>query len=130
MNMRHGSNNRRQRSRHNQRKNFQSGGGNGQQRNYVVDSNGPTGRLRGTAQQLYEKYMALARDASSMDDRVGLENYLQHADHYYRLLMTNGGPRPNGGEHDGAHNGADQSAEGSDSDEETEASPGDPVATD
>lgn len=55
-------------------------------------------RPRGNAQQLMEKYLALARDASSAGDRVLAENYFQHADHYYRVLnarfeQQNGGRR-------------------------------------
>jgi hypothetical protein len=54
-------------------------------------------RPRGNAQQLMEKYLALARDASSAGDRVMAENYFQHADHYYRVLNArfeqNGQPR-------------------------------------
>ena len=47
---------------------------------------GGNNRPRGNAQQLMEKYLALARDASSAGDRVLAENYFQHADHYYRVL--------------------------------------------
>jgi hypothetical protein len=43
-------------------------------------------RPRGNAQQLMEKFLAMARDASAMGDRVAAENYFQHADHYYRVL--------------------------------------------
>lgn len=60
-----------------------NGGGN---RNQVFDSNGPDGRIRGNAHQVMEKYLALARDASSQGDRVAAENYYQHAEHYFRLL--------------------------------------------
>lgn len=44
------------------------------------------GRMRGNAQQLMDKYLAMARDASQMGDRVAAENFFQHADHYYRVL--------------------------------------------
>src|SRR3954468_1420807 len=47
---------------------------------------GGAGRMRGNAQQLMEKYLSLARDATSAGDRVLAENYFQHADHYYRVL--------------------------------------------
>lgn len=57
---------------------------NGFSRNTVFDSSGPAGRLRGTAFQLMEKYLAAAKDAMS-SDRVLAENCLQHADHYMRL---------------------------------------------
>ncbi len=61
-----------------------SGGGGG--RNQVFDSNGPDGRIRGNAHQVMERYLALARDAASQDDRVTAENCFQHAEHYFRLL--------------------------------------------
>ena len=48
-------------------------------------------KIRGTAAHVYEKYLQLARDASSAGDRVTAENYLQHAEHYYRILMAQGG---------------------------------------
>jgi len=55
-------------------------------RNQVFDSNGPDGRIRGNAHQVMERYLAMARDASSQGDRVAAENYYQHAEHYFRLL--------------------------------------------
>ncbi len=55
-------------------------------RNHVFDSNGPDVRLRGTAQQLFEKYLQLGRDATSGGDRVTAEGYFQHAEHYFRIL--------------------------------------------
>ncbi|MGE4352215.1 MAG: DUF4167 domain-containing protein [Bdellovibrionales bacterium] len=54
-------------------------------RHQTFDSNGPDVRVRGNAWQVYEKYLSLARDASSSGDRVMAENYLQHAEHYYRI---------------------------------------------
>ena len=73
------------------------GGGGGQQvrpqgggiplnRNHVFDSSGPDLRIRGTAQQLFEKYLQLGRDATSGGDRVMAESYFQHAEHYFRIL--------------------------------------------
>jgi hypothetical protein len=47
-------------------------------------------KIRGTAQQLQEKYLALARDASSAGDRIAAESYFQYADHYYRVLNQDG----------------------------------------
>jgi hypothetical protein len=47
-------------------------------------------KIRGTAAHVYEKYLQLARDAGSAGDRVMQENYLQHAEHYYRILMAQG----------------------------------------
>lgn len=55
-------------------------------RNHVFDSNGPDIRLRGTSQQLFEKYLQLGRDATSSGDRVMAEGYFQHAEHYFRIL--------------------------------------------
>jgi hypothetical protein len=49
-------------------------------------SNGPDVRITGTAYQLVEKYTTLARDAESADDPVRAEQYLQHADHYQRVI--------------------------------------------
>jgi hypothetical protein len=65
-----------------------SGGGDRQplNRNHVFDSSGPDMRLRGTAQQLFEKYLQLGRDATSGGDRVMAESYFQHAEHYFRIL--------------------------------------------
>jgi len=53
---------------------------------HTFDSNGPDVRVRGTAYQIHDKYTALARDAASAGDRVLAESYLQHAEHYQRLI--------------------------------------------
>jgi hypothetical protein len=63
-----------------------SGGNVPLNRNHVFDSNGPDLRIRGTAQQLFEKYLQLGRDATSSGDRVMAEGYFQHAEHYFRIL--------------------------------------------
>ena len=55
-------------------------------RNHVFDSSGPDLRIRGTAQQLFEKYLQLGRDSTSSGDRVMAESYFQHAEHYFRIL--------------------------------------------
>jgi len=52
------------------------------------ESNGPDVKIRGSAQQIAEKYAALARDAQSAGDRVMAENYLQHAEHYSRIIAA------------------------------------------
>ena len=62
--------------------------GGGANPNRALDSNGPDVRIRGTANQIYDKYLALARDASSSGDRVKAESYLQHAEHYFRLIRS------------------------------------------
>ena len=61
---------------------------NGSSRNQTFDSNGPSVRIRGNASQVHEKYLAMARDASSSGDRIAAENYYQHAEHYYRILAA------------------------------------------
>jgi len=59
------------------------------------DSSGPDIRVRGNAYQVLEKYLQLARDAGTAGDRVAAENFLQHADHYYRVVASmNEGRRP------------------------------------
>ncbi len=89
----------------------QGGGGGGgipMNRNHVFDSNGPDMRIRGTSQQLFEKYLQLGRDATSSGDRVMAESYFQHAEHYFRILnamnqaaqqnQQNGGQQQQGGQ--------------------------------
>lgn len=56
--------------------------------NRSYDSNGPDVRVRGNASQVFEKYQTLGRDAMSSGDRVMAENYLQHAEHYYRIMLS------------------------------------------
>lgn len=87
--MRHASSNNR-RSRNNRGNPHRRPGGQGQtyNRNQVFDSNGPDVRIRGTAHQICEKYMALAKDATSMGDVVLAESYMQHAEHYQRIIST------------------------------------------
>ena len=79
--MKHGSGSRRQRNRGNN-----NGRRGNQQRTQVYDSNGPDVRIRGTAHQVAEKYLALAKDAASAGDRIMAENYFQHAEHYIRMI--------------------------------------------
>ena len=67
------------------------GGGNnggGFNPNRTYDSSGPEVKIRGSASHVYEKYLQLARDANSSGDRVMAENYLQHAEHYYRIMAA------------------------------------------
>lgn len=54
--------------------------------NRVFDSSGPEGKVRGTPQQIIEKYQQLHRDAQLANDRVAAENFQQHAEHYARML--------------------------------------------
>lgn len=55
--------------------------------NRSLDSNGPDVKVRGSASTIFDKYTTLARDAASSGHRVKAENYLQHAEHYLRLMM-------------------------------------------
>src|SRR5476649_2289778 len=52
------------------------------------ESNGPDVKIRGNAHHVAEKYLQLARDAHTGGDPVAAENYLQHAEHYYRLIAA------------------------------------------
>ena len=56
--------------------------------NRTFDSSGPEVKIRGSASHVYEKYLQLARDANTSGDRVAAENYLQHAEHYYRVMAS------------------------------------------
>jgi Domain of unknown function (DUF4167) len=65
----------------------------------TFDSNGPNVKIRGNAYQVFERYVALAREAAASGDRIAAENLYQHAEHYFRLMNANGdanplGPRP------------------------------------
>jgi len=54
-------------------------------KNQTFDSNGPTGRIKGSTKQISDKYTSLARDAYASGDTVLMENYYQHAEHYFRV---------------------------------------------
>ncbi|AGF74947.1 hypothetical protein BAnh1_10790 [Bartonella australis AUST/NH1] len=79
--------NRRARGRNNNNNNRR--GPNPLSRNY--ESNGPDAKIRGNAQQIADKYVSLARDAQGAGDRVMSENYLQHAEHYLRIILSAAG---------------------------------------
>jgi hypothetical protein len=96
-------------------------------RNY--ESNGPDVKIRGTAAHIAEKYMSLARDALASGDMVTAESYLQHAEHYNRIIMAaqqqmgpqhggHQGEGPNGGSfrqsrwHDGGDDEGEEAGEG------------------
>ncbi len=99
--MRQGSNPKRPRGR--------TGRKNTNPRTQSFESNGPEVKVRGNAQQVVEKYLALAGDAATAGDRIQSESYFQHAEHYYRLMTANGGgpesretqPRPQEDNYDG-----------------------------
>ncbi len=109
-NMRQGQNSKRPRGRGGNRRNVPT-------RHQTFDSNGPSVRIRGSAFQVHEKYLAMARDAGTSGDRVAAENFLQHAEHYFRIINIDneasgkgrgqgngagGGDRKSGNGHDGA----------------------------
>jgi len=80
-------------------RNRKPGGGGGNANaanpNRSWDSQGPENiKVRGNAQTVYERYQQLARDAGSSGDRVLAENYLQHAEHYFRVLRALQPQRP------------------------------------
>jgi hypothetical protein len=81
--------------------------------NRSYDSNGPDVRVRGTASQVFEKYQALARDAMSAGDRVMAENYLQHAEHYFRILQSFQ-PQPSENDDADASNGVSEETQSGD----------------
>ncbi|MBI1206330.1 MAG: DUF4167 domain-containing protein [Azospirillum sp.] len=124
--MRQGPNPRRSRGR----------GGNGRRQNVPLrhqtfDSNGPDVRIRGNAFQVHEKYLTLARDATSAGDRIAAENYYQHAEHYFRIInqineASGEGQRDRNGRQPGNGQGGSD-LDGDDQDDE-EDGPDDPRA--
>jgi hypothetical protein len=72
----------------------------GPQRMQTFDSSGPSVKIRGNAYQVFERYVALAREAALSGDRIAAENLYQHAEHYFRVMNANGdgqsqgAPRP------------------------------------
>lgn len=84
--MRPGSNSRRPRGRPNRKQHVPS-------RSQAYDSHGPDVRIRGNAPQVYEKYLSLARDATSSGDRVAAESYYQFAEHYFRIMNDTTDPQ-------------------------------------
>jgi hypothetical protein len=70
------------------------------QRNHFFDSNGPNIKIRGSAHQIFERYVALAGEAAIGGDRIAAENFYQHAEHYLRVANASregnqqGTPRP------------------------------------
>ncbi len=87
--MKHTMNTRRPRNRGNGKRHPGS-------RTQTFESNGPEGKIRGTAQQVLDRYLALGRDASSAGDIIAAESFFQYAEHYYRVMHGDGfgGPRP------------------------------------
>lgn len=90
--MKNVSNPRRNRNRNNGKRNQNS-----RDRNF--QSGGSDTKVRGTAQQVLDKYQALARDANAAGDRIAAEGFLQHAEHYYRVLNPDRAETGEGGQH-------------------------------
>ena len=59
-------------------------------RQQTFDSNGPNVKIRGSAYQVFERYIALAREAQTGGDRIAAENLYQHAEHYFRIMNAQG----------------------------------------
>ena len=55
------------------------------QNGQTFDSNGPNIKIRGSAHQIFERYLTLAREATANGDRIAAENFYQHAEHYFRI---------------------------------------------
>jgi hypothetical protein len=90
--MKHNANSRRGRNRGNGKRHIPL-------RSQTFESSGPDGKIRGTAQQVLDRYLALGRDAYSAGDPIAAEAFYQHAEHYHRMLRAEsgddrGGPRP------------------------------------
>ena len=60
----------------------------GPQRDQALSTHGPGERIRGSASQIYQRYLTLAQEAARSDDRIAAENYYQHAEHYFRLIAV------------------------------------------
>ncbi len=65
-------------------------------RSQTFDSNGPSVKIRGNAYQVFERYVALAREAAASGDRIAAENLYQHAEHYFRVMNANGDANQHG----------------------------------
>jgi len=89
--------------------------------NRTYESNGPEVKIRGNASQIYDKYLQLARDASSAGDRVRAENLYQHAEHYFRIIQANQPKREPGSEESDENNEA--TAEGAEGEEQSAREP-------
>lgn len=87
--MRQGSSGRRPRGRPHRKQHLSP-------RSQTFDSSGPEGRVRGNAHQVYEKYLALARDATASGDRIAAEGFYQFAEHYYRVVNDSTDPNSEG----------------------------------
>ena len=92
---------------------------NSRSRNY--ENSGSENKVRGSSQQILDKYLALARDASLAGDRIAAEGYHQYAEHYFRLL--NPEPGTEGGNNSNKHNRKPRYENQHNQQEETAAQP-------
>src|SRR5438067_834105 len=65
-------------------------------RSQSFESNGPSVKIRGNAYQVFERYIAMAREAQTSGDRVAAENLYQHAEHYFRIMNAQGDAQQHG----------------------------------
>lgn len=105
--MRQGQNNKRARGRN--RKSHNSA-------NRSFESNGPDVKIRGNAAHIAEKYVVLARDSQSSGDPISAENYLQHAEHYFRIVSAASGQQASAQDGGADNRNADNHANGEASD--------------
>lgn len=94
--------------------------------NRAMDSSGPDVKIRGTASHIHDKYQALARDANAAGDRIMAENYLQHAEHYLRVInavQAANAPQPGARPHTGASEQPDMADAAEDGPEDVPAQP-------
>ncbi len=89
--------------------------------NRVFESAGPEGKVRGTPQQIVDKYLTLARDSQTSGDRVTSENFLQHAEHYQRILLDAQGVRDDRRDQSQDGDGDGRDTSGQDEGEEAQA---------
>lgn len=94
-------------------------------RSQNFDSNGPEGRVRGNAQQVYEKYQALARDAQSAGDRVLAEAFQQHGEHYFRVMNDSTDPDSRPRDQQGHHGQGHGQGQGQQSRDDHDGAEGD-----
>src|SRR6478736_419030 len=111
------------------------GGGGGPRpphRSQSFESNGPSVKIRGNAYQVFERYIAMAREAQTSGDRVAAENLYQHAEHYFRIMNAQGEgqgnapPRPMTPADMEMAGGDGESAESEDASEQTQHQPASP----
>jgi hypothetical protein len=120
--------NKRHRGRNNNGGNPNNRGPRPPHRMQTFDSNGPNVKIRGNAYQVFERYVALAREAASAGDRIAAENLYQHAEHYFRIMNADGHGPNNSIAPPRPMTPADTEMIGPDSESEAEAQPA-PIPT-